>query len=270
MKRLAGELANSLKDLLKTLSASQDVFRKHVLPIYEDNKKGQPELFGTALVVRHRGEVFLVSAKHVFEPLADRRELYVYCTPSMKRHLGGNLTWTRSELAVDPVDIGVLKLEGEGIPPYPEVNCVPLPSQLLEPGTSQREGKYYLAVGYPSSRSKIKRPDRIVRAEPYANFGPAISTDRLKKLGLDPQLHIGIAFHKKRVIGISGNIQSFPDPSGMSGSPLYLLYDERQPENVWGAFKVAGILIEYRAKPKVLVATDIAVALKLMDESLGS
>lgn len=269
MKRPTGELAGGLKVLLKTLSVSQDIFCRHVIPIYEDNNKGQPELFGNALVVRHRGEVFLVSAKHVFEPLADHRNLYLYCTPRTKRHLSGKLTWTRSETEPDPVDIAVLKLEGEGMPPYPEVNCVPLPSELLLPGNSKRDGKYYLAVGYPSSRSKIRQAEKIVKAEPYANFGPAISSARMKKLDLDPNVHIAIAFHRKRVFGVSGRIQSFPRPNGMSGSPLYLLYDDRHRVNASGVFKVSGILIEYRAKPEVLVATDIGVALRLMHESVG-
>jgi hypothetical protein len=239
-----------------------------VLPIYEDNEQGQPSLFGTALVVEHRGSIFLVTAKHVLAPLATGSNLYVYNTPSQKRHLGGRITWNRSDGSTDAVDVGVLKLEGDGLPPYPEVGCEPLSSSLLAPGTEEREGKYYLAIGYPATKSRVNKQSKIVTAEPYANFGPAISTERLARLGLDPHLHIAVAFHKGRVFGASGNIESFPDPAGMSGSPLFLIYDAAATDNVWGAFKVAGTLIEYRAKEQLLLSTDIAVAIELMNRCL--
>jgi hypothetical protein len=162
-----------------------------------------------------------------------------------------------------------LRLEGEGPPPYPEVNCTPLHSGMLAPATGPRAGKYYLAVGYPATRSRVNKQSKVVVAEPYANFGPSISTDRVEKLGLDPRLHIAVAFHKRRVFTASGNIQSFPDPAGMSGSPLFLVYDREAPSNTFGHFKVAGTLIEYRAKEQILLGTDIGVAIELMNRCMS-
>src|ERR1700693_1997441 len=74
-----------LTDLLVTLQKSQDHFRKHVVPIFEDNDRGQPEAFGTALVVAKAKRVFLVSAAHVLDPLAEDRNLFVYSDLKTKR-----------------------------------------------------------------------------------------------------------------------------------------------------------------------------------------
>ncbi len=264
---LSAEQQAGLKELLANLQSAQDLFRRHVLPIYEDDDRGQPSLVGTSLVVDYRGCIFLVTAKHVLRRLKPGGNLYVYSRPGERRHLGGRITWNTSD-GYDVVDVGVLKLEGEGLPPYPDVNCVPLDAGLLAPATGPRDGKWYLAIGYPGTRSKVNRQSRVVRAEPYANVGPAISSERIEKLGLDPHLHVVIAFHKGRVVGASGNMQSFPDPAGMSGSPLFLIYDQEAKEEQSGAFKVAGTLIEYRAKDQILLGTDIAVAINLMGRCL--
>src|SRR4051812_11208827 len=110
---LSAEQRAGLKELLDNLKRGQGLFRRYVLPIYEDDARRRPSLFGTALVVEHRGSIFLVSAKHVLAPLASGTDLYVYSTPRQKRHLGGQITWNTSDSSTDSVDIGVLKLEGD-------------------------------------------------------------------------------------------------------------------------------------------------------------
>lgn len=265
MKALSAEQRAGLQRLLETLSKGGGLFLKHVLAIYRDDEKGMPSLFGTALVVEHRGRIFLVTAKHVLAPLKAGCDLYVYAKTNMKRHLGGQLAWSTS----DVLDVGVLMMDGEGLPPYPEVNCEPLPSRLLTPSEMHIEGRCYFTVGYPGTKSKPNKQTKILKAQPYGNVGPSISTDRMKGLGLDPGVHIAIAFHTKRVFGVSGTIENSPHPGGMSGSPLFVIYDLNKSVTEQGAFKVAGTLIEYRSKEQVLLGTDIKVAIGLMDRLLN-
>jgi len=69
--------------------------------------------------------------------------MYFYSDPDTKRFLSGpvNLTLipdgkTRED---DSLDVGVMKLSPEGgaMPPYPAINCVPLPPHAAAcPGTS--------------------------------------------------------------------------------------------------------------------------------------
>ncbi|RUO97685.1 hypothetical protein [Hyphomicrobium sp.] len=246
----------SLGELLKTLSRSQGTFTRPILPLFKDNERGQPALWGTGLVVEHAGGIFVVSAKHVLrEP-----DLYFYHTPKGKRALTGILHDTTD----DALDTGVLKLNGDKLPPYPELNCFPLPFEALMPFGAPRASKHYLVVGYPSTRTKANRKSKEIVAEPYANYGPAISHERQIKLGFDPSTFIAIAFRKKRVFGANGKLQRFPDPNGMSGAPLFLLYDTAAKKNYLGGLRVSGILIEYHKQDRVLIATDIAVARQLI------
>lgn len=179
------------------------------------------------------------------------------------------MTWTNPATATDPIDIGVLRLEGAASPPYLELGVEPLPSAMLVPADSSSDGNYYLAIGFPSTKSKANKQTKIVRAAPYANFGPAKPVAQYASLGLDPRHHLAIAFHRKRVFTAKGRVEKFPEPSGMSGSPVFLIYHNNKSAVRRGRFPVAGILIEYRKTVQLLVATDIAVALVLMDLSLN-
>lgn len=260
-KSLSAEESAELQKLLATLAKGQHLFRRHVLPVYQDDGQGVPTAFGTALVAEQRGTTFLVSAKHVLRPPKGSGDLYVYSNPDQKRFLGGKLAVTNS----DSVDVGVLRLEGEGLPPYPEVGCIPLPSSQMVPNAGRVQGRYFFAVGYPATKSKANKQSKTLAAQPYGNFGPALSAERMTNLELDPDVHFGISFHKKRVFGMSGKVESSPDPNGMSGSPVFLIHDEGAPVQASDGYKAAGILIEYRAKDQLLLATDIGVALHLME-----
>ena len=146
--------------------------------------------------------------------------------------------------------IGVLKLEGDKLPPYPDLNCFPLTLDAFVPVSTPREGNFYLGLRYPSTRTKANTQSKIVLARPYANFGPGISAERQTKLGYDPHYFIAMTLRKSRVFGANGKIQTFPDPHGMSGSPLFHLYDSNAKANYLGGVRVAGILIDYLEKIK--------------------
>jgi hypothetical protein len=78
-----------------------------------------------------------------------------------------------------------------------------------------------------------------------------------------PEHHILISFDQKRVFGAGGVLRAFPKPAGMSGSPVWLLYDEIEDNNK-AQNAVVGVLIEYHDDRKIMVATDIGVALDLI------
>lgn len=58
-------------------------------------------------------------------------------------------------------------------------------------------------------------------------------------------------------------VSAFPNPAGMSGSPVWLLHDEHRSE-VSTLTPVVGIAIEHHKQEAVIVATDIGVALDLI------
>jgi len=245
-----------LEELLQVLSRSQAVFTRGVVPLFYDDENRRPQLWGTALTVQHAGNAFLVSAKHVLrEP-----ELYMYSSPGEKRYLSGSLHDTSD----DKLDIGVLKLEGDRLPPYPDLNCFPLTLDAFVQVSGPRQGNFFLGLGYPSTRTRANTQTKSVLVRPYANFGPAISAERQTKLGYDPGNFIAVTLRQSRVFGANGKIQTFPDPHGMSGSPLFHLYDSNAKVNYLGGVRVAGILTTHLKDQTVMIATHIGVARNLI------
>jgi hypothetical protein len=53
-------------------------------------------------------------------------------------------------------------------------------------------------------------------------------------------------------------------PAGMSGSPVWLLYDEKGPNDPTRTL-VVGIFIEYKKPHHVMIATDIGIALRMIN-----
>jgi len=62
-----------------------------------------------------------------------------------------------------------------------------------------------------------------------------------------------------------GSLRPIPDPHGMSGSPLWLLFDDGGPNDP-ARTPVLGVVIEYHKQSNLLVATDIGIALDLIRE----
>jgi hypothetical protein len=63
-----------------------------------------------------------------------------------------------------------------------------------------------------------------------------------------------------------GQKRTFPKLSGMSGSPVWLLYDENGAHD-FDTPVVVGVFIEHPKGQRALIATDIDYALKAMDDA---
>jgi hypothetical protein len=82
------------------------------------------------------------------------------------------------------------------------------------------------------------------------------------KVGCNPQSHIVMPFNHRKLQGRNGRTL-FPDPYGISGSPVWLYFDEVH-KNRPDYTPDVGIIVEYYKDKCLLVATDIAAAISLM------
>ncbi|MGH9962405.1 MAG: hypothetical protein ACREBC_35700, partial [Pyrinomonadaceae bacterium] len=189
--------------------------------------------------------------------------------PHTKRKLSGRLRTTPEgkNRKGDRFDVGVLKLEGPGFPPYPKVEKYPLAIGALMPNTLPREGKQYLLVGFPRSKSRANPVAREVVSEVSSFRNISVPPLKYADLGVDPQSHIVLSFDRKRTVGPDSQIRVFPEPSGISGSPVWLLYDENGPNDP-AQTPIVGIAIEHHKTHHAIVATDIDVALRLINEAV--
>jgi hypothetical protein len=244
---------------------------RHILPLFaEETLSGEPRLVGSGFLISSGTNSYLVSAAHVFDELKDGHELFYYIEPSIKRKLSGSLRLTKvsdgKDRKTDRLDVGVLKLEGPSLPPYPAVEKYPLEIGALLPNAMPREGKQYLLVGFPASKSRVKRVAREVVSELYSYINITVPFSKYADLDVSPQSHIVLGFDRKRTIGSDGQIRAFPEPSGISGSPLWLLHDENGVNDP-AQTTIVGVAIEYHKNHHAIVATDIDVVLKFISEA---
>jgi hypothetical protein len=169
---------------------------------------------------------FLVSAAHVFDPLARKNDLCIYVATSKLHHLSGSVFLTPmvdNNWDDDLLDIGVLRLLPVASPPYPEVGKEAIAIDALLSLSLPRGQKHYALVGFPESRTKVYQPGRFMRSEPSAVQNVSASEKEYRSIGRNEQDHIVVRFDPRKVSwphqpGKASH--AFPDPHGMSGSPL--------------------------------------------------
>ncbi len=251
----------------QVITSLANILARHILPLFTETSGGKPKLIGSSFLISVGTSSYLVSAAHVFDELTAGHELFFYIDPHIKRKLSGNLRLTKmpegKNRKSDRLDVGVLKLEGPGLPPYPKVEKFPLPIGALMPNALPREDKQYLLVGFPETKSRANPIKREVVSELYSFRNISVPSPKYADLGVTPQSHVVLSFDRKHTVGPDGQIRAFPEPSGISGSPVWLLYDENGPNDP-AQTPIVGIAIEHHKTHHAIVATDIDVALRLI------
>jgi hypothetical protein len=252
-------------DVVRTLSA---ILSRHIVPLFSEDQNRRPQPRGTGFLVSSGSGSFLVSAAHVFDC---PQPLFFYVEPKTQRWLSGELRLTKrpdgKSRESDRLDVGVLKLRSPGFPPYPQLDKYALPISDLMAGALPRERKVYLVFGFPGSKSQPHLIRRDVTSEPHAFFNTTAPMQKYTEIGVVPNSHIVIAFERTKALGPNGEVRTFPKPAGMSGSPVWLLYDEIGPNNP-ARTSVVGIFIEYKKSHHVMIATDIGIVLRMIDEAV--
>lgn len=242
--------------LAEALDQAIDVLSAFSVPLYQDHN-GRPALHGTGFFVEVGSEKFLISAAHVMDTARDRG-LYFYSSPSVRRHLTGQLlrTGSKEKRDIDLIDIGVLKLNGGAAPPYPDVRKYAMDVSYLKPKYRPRTGRGYVLIGFPGTKSRTDPAVGTVEVGPHAFRLSPIEEGDYGRHGVSPDTHIVLQLDLKRGFDASGKHRHFPKPQGMSGSPIIVLY-EHEGEDDPRVFPVVGVATTYRKRDRVLIGTDI-------------
>jgi hypothetical protein len=98
---------------------------RHILPLFVELPVGKPQLLGSGFLVSSGNDSYLISAAHVFDSLKNGEEPFYYIESKLRRKLSGKLRFSKipqgQNRSGDRIDIGVLKLEGPRLPPYPDI-----------------------------------------------------------------------------------------------------------------------------------------------------
>lgn len=254
--------------LKAVISDAIETLAKFAVPLYVNDDHGRPQQFGSGFFVRAQGAHFLVSAAHVLDKTRDHR-VFFYAAPRTLRFLTGPVLTTGhpDSRRADALDVGVMKLADPGLPPYPEVGKFPVDISYLRSTYLPRADKHYVIVGFPASKSTVDNRERLAFSVPYAYRSDSIPDDEYPAEGLNTKTHVALPLNLKKGFDVDGHTRSFPKPNGMSGSPIVVLY-ETHSETQSRTFPVVAIGIEYRKNPKLLVGTDVGLAIGAIQEFL--
>jgi hypothetical protein len=256
-------------ELRETIREALEVLVNFSVPLYYTDEYGRPIQFGTGFFLRGNGEHYLVTAAHVLD-VAHEREVFFYVAPNRVRKLSGVTTRSgRSSLnrPDDLVDIGVLRLSEDSVPPYPEVSKFAMGPDYLRPCYLPRAGRSYAVLGFPATKSKVSRAEATVLGAPYAYRCEPIPDEDYAKHGFAPDNHLLLYLDLKVGYGPNGDRQHFPKPQGMSGSPIIVLYSDG-PADGARVFPVVAVGIEYRPKERLLIGTDVSHVIEAIENVL--
>ena len=185
----------------KLLGQLVNLLTHHIIPICEDDEHGRPYVLGSGLLISIDDEYFVITAGHVLDPLRGGRKLYFYFDNKIKCNLGrGTVVTTLAPGGIrknDKLDLGVVWLPQEIKPPFPAGNKIALPWESLLPGLHPREGRDYCAIGFPASKSKIKRSQHTLLSQPQAHHGPSIAAEQYVQMGIESQNPPGVVVQEK-------------------------------------------------------------------------
>jgi len=235
-----------------------DPFIKSVAPfvtaLLRSPKGKRPESVGTALLVEARGAHFLISAAHVLD---EGNKLWFFPGARDPRPVVGQAAFSRArwqKSGTDRFDVGVVRLAERLPEPYNGWHPVDIAN--LRSRSFTDDDASFAFVGYPCTRVKVNPVRKKINVAYMAlNGAVQAQAEVYLRLGFDPAHHLILHLDRTPKL-IDGKSSQFPDPHGLSGSPVW-----SSDEN--GSF-IVGIVTEYHKTEGVIVATEIGQVLQLL------
>jgi len=249
----------------QAIASTFELLSRFVVPLYFDDRRGRPQLVGSAFFVRRGSATLLVSAAHVLEE-GRSRQLYYYAAAKTKRWVSGKFTcnaWTGPR-ENDLLDLAAVRLEGPALPPYQDLNKWPLDVTTITYASAPVPTARYGLIGFPASRSRIRVHPAEVRVEPYGHLAQPAPLREYAARGLRAESHLYLVFNRKKSIGLQGQGVSFPKPHGLSGSPVFEIYDEAKSHQ-GEAFPLAGVVTTWRPQEHRLLCAASAALRELIE-----
>lgn len=252
--------------LTEAFIEAADVLARPVVPIYQLDRRGRPEQFGSGFFVRSGGVNFLVSAAHVLER-SRVVPLYYYIKPRVMRQLDGRFIANRfaGDREKDPIDLAVMRMHGDAQPPYKDVDKWAIDVSYLRSTGSDRSAKTFMIIGFPASRSAVNPIARNITASAYSYRTRSADGDRYQQLNFRPSQNLLLPLDLRKGFDLYGKRVNFPRPQGMSGSPVWLFFADNEPLSEHSRFSVVAVATKYLKTRKLMVATDVSRVVKMIE-----
>ena len=126
----------------------------------------------------------------------------------------------------DLLDIGVVRLSDLRLQPP----TAPVSISML--GPTRKDGDLYTFAGFPSSKGGRKASRTELAYQSYCYAGVPARSAAYATAGVSESTHHLVTLNKRSIAkdpGSDPSIRTFPDPKGMSGSPVWLLTNGPPP-----------------------------------------
>lgn len=231
-----------------------------VVPFYVPDVRGNPQLLGSAVPIQISDQFFLASAAHVLDENdiarmgLDASTLYL----PLDSHLEALPSVQAFKTSLPPsgrreddlADVAILSLPAS-------IATRLAPRRFLRPRDfAMRDhlepASDYIFSGFPAAQSKPIYGTTRVKPQCLAYFGRSAPPSDAKDPRIKAHLHVLARFDRQRVRDSDGRTTAAPDPSGMSGGPVWV-----NPRSADDGFRIVGIGIEHRRHSRLLVGTRI-------------
>ena len=130
-------------------------------------------------------------------------------------------------------------------------------------------GKEYVVIGFPVTQTKLDSNKKTVTVSSCAYRLSSFEDAAYPKLGLDADTHIALKFDQRNGTDLFGTNRNFPKPQGMSGSPIFVLYDESSSFKTLRTFPLVGVATTHKRGDKLIFGTDISYVTKAIEQLAG-
>lgn len=244
----------NLDSAFREIDALLDRPKSAVCPIFREHD-GKMESFGSGVFIKIEQFVFLLTAAHVLDALADSA-LFIPCQESLKEITGmiSGIRMPESGNRIDDrYDFAYCRLDPE-LADDLHMNFIPLDADDCDMMDTTEDGDMYTIVGFPFSRSKTRLGSAESEILIISGGGKLVS--HYPKLRLSLQDNIVVSFRPKKSKSFkTGLIGSTPNFPGISGGAI-LAWDKRLPDPAaLNTPKLCAIIHEFHRSMNCFVGT---------------
>jgi hypothetical protein len=259
------ELSSQHREFNRRVALAEDRAAKYVVPLYGTRDRSERYVVGSGMLLQIEGRGFLVTAAHVLEEqriaqtnieVPGRKALLPLSGRGIKSRLPES-----GRRADDRIDIGILPLTRDMVDELLE-NFAFLDSRRVDPSDVGGPHTRYTFAGYPSSKHEGPR-DGVLAIEPVRYTSEALAPEKYPA-GFQLETHVSIDFDRKRMVARTEQVQTPPDPHGVSGGGVFRIgtWDEiiagRNEE------RLVGVAIEVNNRARCLLGTRISYPLEMI------
>ncbi|MPQ82914.1 hypothetical protein F0170_02250 [Pseudomonas sp. MAFF 730085] len=259
-----------MADVNKAMHLTQNALSQFSLPIFKDMNSGRPDLIGTGFVIDFHGCFYFVTAAHVMDHHEYEQPLFYFTNQINRQHIQGSFRTSSQDVANrnnDQVDLIVVKLPaGKGCPDE-SIQKSAISLDLITRDTSKIGDCRLILSGYPLTKYKPDENKKLLNTVCYTWMGKSISDETYRRFKFEKNQNLLIQFERKNTMGLDGlKGMMFPEPRGVSGSPVWHTIGYRNEERILviEGFLLAGVLIEHIREGKFFLATSIDTVMEMV------